>query len=105
MEEGEGGVCEGETRLSAERYSHKLGGSQSCQPKSGGEKKKRKSADSGGPFREEEIARRICAPAKSEGEKKKKRHRADRGSQFREKKISAASFPPAWVAGGRAWMV
>lgn len=74
MEEGEGGVCEGETRLSAERYSHKLGGSQSCQPKSG-------------------------------GEKKKKRHRADRGSQFREKKISAASFPPAWVAGGRAWMV
>lgn len=73
MEEGEGGVCEGETRLSAERYSHKLGGSQSCQPKVGGTEKR-----------------------------KKKRHRAERGSQFREKKISAASSPPAWVAGGES---
>lgn len=48
MEEGEGGVCEGETRLSAERYSHKLGGSQSCQPKvGGGGKKKKKKTQSG----------------------------------------------------------
>lgn len=76
MEEGEGGVCEGETRLSAERYSHKLGGSQSCQPKVGGRKK----------------------------EKKKDTERREGVSSERRRYLLLLLLLPGWLEG-RAWMV
>ena len=84
MDEG-GSVCvyvrerESGTGLSGERYSHKLGGSQSCQPKS------------------------LCGC----GKKKKERHREDGGSQFSEEKerryLLLLFLLSEWLEGEPGW--